>query len=337
MTRIRTYVVLGAVVLLGSGLLLNSGSAAARDVLSYISQVGKEGPTSLTLMNTDGEVRRSLLIPDLKRLVSVTWSPDGHSFACSSDRGGNFDIYVMDVRTNEHRQLTFDGSRDSEPAWSPNGKWIAFVSERAGGRDIYRMDANGEDVMQLTDQVHCKSPTWSPDSRWIAFTSAPEKERYFLFVMSAAGKRLRQLAKDIPLPGCTWSPDGKQIAFVSRGAERKMEIFSINVNGRQLRQLTWSVRDAFIFEPTWSPSGKWIAYTSWEIPVGLVGPRVLVQVGIPGISVVDAVDGGRGRPIESTSGSMPHSISWAPDGFFDVSPSAEKQTTVWGKLKQLGK
>ena len=334
--RILTYVALGTVLLLNISLFVSNGQAAEHNILSFVSQADKDGPNHLMLMDTQGEMHRSLLIPDLKRLRSVTWSSDGRSFVCSSDQGGNFDIYVMDVRKNTYRQLTFDGSRDLSPAWSPNGKWIAFISERAGGTDIYRMDVNGENVIQLTNQGNCDKPAWSPDSRWIAFTSAPEKS-YSLFVMRADGGRMRKLADHVPLPGCTWAPDGKQIAFVSRGAERKMEIFRIDVDGKQLRQLTWSDQEAFIFEPTWSPNGKWIAYTSWEIPVRLLKQEFAVNVEIPTISIVDATDGGRGRPVESTIGWMAHSLDWVPSGFFDVSPSADKQTTFWGRLKQTEK
>lgn len=333
---ILTYIVLGMVLLLSISLFDNDGWSVERDILSFISRVNKDGPTHLMFTDTRGKMRRSLLIPDLKRLRSVTWSPDGRSFACSSDQGGNFDIYVMDVRKNTYRQLTFDGGRDLSPAWSPNGKWIAFISKRTGNRDIYRIDVNGENVIQLTDQWNCDKPAWSPDSQWIAFTSAPEKS-YSLFVMSADGGRMRQLADHIPLPGCTWSPDGKRIAFVSRGAERKMEIFSIDVNGKKQRQLTWSDQEAFIFEPTWSPNGKWIAYTSWGFPAGLLKQGAIISVGIPAIRIVDTSGDGRGRPIESTIGSMSHSLDWVPSGFFDVSPSADKQTTFWGRLKQIDK
>ena len=138
-------------------------------------------------MNTQGEMLREPFVIGPVRLYGLTWAPDGRSFAYYLSQNGNSDIYVMDVSTKTHRQLTFDGARDWSPAWSPNGKWIAFVSERAGNWDIYRMDANGKNVKQLTDMGNCVRPAWSPDSQAIAFTSSS-----FLFVMDTEGKRLKR-------------------------------------------------------------------------------------------------------------------------------------------------
>ena len=319
--------------MLSISLLIGSGSAAERDTLSYVSQVGMEGPTYLTLIDTTGKVHRDLLMSDLKRLTSVAWSPDGRSFVCSSDRGGNFDIYVVDVRADKRRQLTFDGNRDLEPAWSPNGKWIAFISDRGGKPDIYRMDVDGGNVRQLTDIGHCRSPAWSPDSRWIAFTAAPERSTYTLFVMNADGKRTSVLKKHIPFPGCTWSPNGKEIAFIARDIEGKYQVSSINVKEKKLRQFTWLDQHAFIFEPVWSPSGKWIAYTSWEVPKVFIEQQIEFTIGTPLISIVDTAGNGRERRIESTSGAAPHALDWVPEAFFDVAPSVEKLITVWAEIK----
>ena len=56
------------------------------------------------------------------------------------------------------------------------------------------------------------------------------------------------------------------------------------------------------------------------------------------ISVVDTAEDGQGKSFEVTRGLMRNSsIEWAPKGFLSVSPSAEKQTTSWGQLKQSEK
>ena len=64
------------------------------------------------------------------------WSPDGARLAFSSDRGGNYDVWILTLATGEVRRLTTNAANDSMPAWSPDGREIAFVSDRAE-RGIY--------------------------------------------------------------------------------------------------------------------------------------------------------------------------------------------------------
>ena len=337
MSRILIYAVLGMVLLLSSFPFVSNGWTVESDVISFIFR--DNGNSDLYLMDIRGEVFRHITFRTVN-IYGHTWSPDGGSFAYVSGKNGDLEIYVMDVKRKKHRRLTHHFGRDSEPAWSPNGKWITFISDRAGDTDIYRMDANGKNVKKLTNQGECNKPTWSPDSQSIAFTSSSEGE-YFMYVMGADGKRLRRLVGGMSIPGCSWSPDGKQIAFISRGAERGMDIFSIDIDGKNLRQLTWLDQGAFIFRsPAWSPSGKWIAYVLSEL-IGPLKPVLLPEdfekgFETPVVCVVNTVDGGVGKPIETTrelgaSGSM----NWVPEEFFSVSPSSEKQTTLWGRLKQM--
>ena len=316
-----SYMILGATLLL----LVSGGWAATeRDVLSFISEKGKNH--RIILINIQGEILQRL-VADMGEAYNFRWSPDRDSIAYDSRRNGNLDIYVMNVEKNTHRQLTFGGSKDRWPAWSPNGKWIAFGSERAGSSDLYRMDVKGENVKQLTKQGNCRAPAWSPDSKWIAFTSESS-----LFVMDAGGKRLREIALATPLSRCTWAPDGKRIAFMSFAPNGKSEIFSVGVNGKTLRQLTKSELRTHIFHPVWSPSGKWIAYILGHIPVGGAPVNQILADGV--ISIVNVAEGDGGKPIEATRGLGATVLAWVPKELLSVSPSVEKQTTLWSRLKQ---
>ena len=325
MKRLRSYVVLGMVLLLSMSLFANSGWEETEwDVISFVSKKDKD--SSIILMNTGGATLERLAM-DPGVPSEFTWSPNGRSIAYDSWHGGNLDIYVMDVGTNEHRQLTFDGNKDRFPAWSPNGKWIAFVSERAGSGNIYRMDANGENMRQLTNKKDCRKPAWSPDSQWIAFSS-----EHSLWIMDADGRRLRELTLTKRFSECSWSPDGKQIAFTSSLPNGGTEVFSIDVNGKNRRQLTRSVQLAVIWGPVWSPSGKWIAYIVGRIPAGGGPVTQIMTNGV--ISIVNTVDGAGGKPIEATRGLPKQSLQWVPKQLLPVSPSVEKQITLWGALKQ---
>ena len=330
------YVMLGMALLLSSSLFINSGWTDEHDIISFVSR--NNANFGLYLTSIQGELLHRITF-NTAHMYGHTWAPDGRFFAYVSNEDENNEIYVMDIKKKERHRLTHHPSGDSQPAWAPNGKWIAFISNRQGDDDIYKMDANAENVMKLTNLSECNRPAWSPDSQWIAFTaSAPEGVGSSLFIMSAEGRKLRQIAARIPFPGCSWSPDGKQIAFISQDAEGGMEIFSIDVDGRNLRQLTWLDQRVFVFTPMWSPSGKWIAYILAQMPEGL-GPIPINLIFLNSVvCIVNAADGGQGEPLEATRGLVTgNSLEWIPDGFFSVSPSSEKRTTLWGRLKQSHK
>ena len=333
MKRILIYVALAIALLVGSSLFITRGWAETeRDVLSFVSTTDENRP--IILMNTQGEVLQKLRT-EPGHLYTFTWSPDRRSIAYEACWNANCQIHLMEVRTNmrrnAHRQLTFDGDKNEWPAWSPNGKWIAFTSERAGDRDIYKMDVDGENVKQLTKKGECYEPAWSPNNRWIAFVSHAT-----LFVLDAEGGNVRQLGKaNSVLPHCTWSPDGKQIAFISAGIEDGIVIYRIDVidvDGQNTRQLTKSEEGTVIQELAWSPSGKWIAYILTQRN-GFIAQ--LFANGV--VRIVNTAADGHAEPIEATKGMGARYLSWVPTRLLSVSPSAEKQTTLWSRLKQSEK
>ena len=326
MKHTRIYIVLQTALLLSISLSVHNGWTETEwDVLSFLSKKDKDSP--IILMNTGGATLERLAT-DPGVPSEFTWSPSGRSIAYESWHGGNLDIYVMDVGTNEHRQLTFDGNKDRFPVWSPNGKWIAFVSDRAGREGIYRMDADGENVKQLTKQVKCLNPAWSPDSRSIAFVSHGT-----LFVIDTEAGNVRQIVKaNSVFFDCTWSPDGKQIAFITAGLEDGIVIYRIDVidvDRQNTRQLTKAEEGTDIWELAWSPSGKWIAYILTQ-----KNGHIAQQFANGIVRIVNTAADGQDEPIEATKGMGAQYISWVPTASLPVSSSVEKQKTLWGKLKQ---
>lgn len=99
--------------------------------------------------------------------VQPAWSPDGDKIAFVSTRTGNREIYVIDLNTQQTRQLTSHPADDTRPAWSANGEWIAFFSGR-DGRDrfrshLYVIPAEGGRVRRLTFGANWAiALTWRP-------------------------------------------------------------------------------------------------------------------------------------------------------------------------------
>ena len=344
MRRNLTYIVPVIALILSSSLFSTNVMVQAAEVGTISFTSNHEGNSDLYLIDSTVQNLQRFPTNDANKHAHC-WSPDGRFFAYQSNDNGPPDIYVMDIRNKESRRLTHGEGRNLWPAWSPNGKWIAFVSDRAGKQDIYRIDVDGSNLRRLTNRGSNGKPAWSPDSQWVAFNSHQGADHdagipgtSYLYVMTADGRGLRQVTVHASL-GCTWSPDGKQIAFTpSRFLVKEgKNILVINVDGNNLRKLTHMGAGAWASDPAWSPDGKWIAYSfkkmvKWPNP----GEKVPINevFGDGAIYVVNAM-GAVGKPIEVANGLSAHpEPAWVPSDFLSVSPSAEKMTTLWGRLKQ---
>ncbi|MFQ5529288.1 MAG: TolB family protein, partial [Gemmatimonadota bacterium] len=75
--------------------------------------------------------------------LAPTWSPDGSRVLFASDRGGAFDLYVVD-RNGEGRKLTNVSTGILSAQWWPDGQSIVFTAFD-GGQQIYRMQTDYAD------------------------------------------------------------------------------------------------------------------------------------------------------------------------------------------------
>lgn len=83
-------------------------------------------------------------------VVLYTQASDVPHIAFSSNRSGNYDIYVMDINGKNLEQLTNHLGNEYSPAFSPDGRWMTYVSSRDGNLEVYVMYLNTRISHRLT-------------------------------------------------------------------------------------------------------------------------------------------------------------------------------------------
>jgi Tol biopolymer transport system component len=121
------------------------------------------------------------------------WSPDGRTIAFNSDREGEMNLWLHDVRAGTDRRITSGPGGDYQPGWSPDGRWLAFFSARSGNSDIWSMRVADGRLTRLTDDPAMDTnPAVSPDGKLIAFMS-DRQGRTDVWVMQADGTAQRRV------------------------------------------------------------------------------------------------------------------------------------------------
>ncbi|GAB3032154.1 amidohydrolase family protein [Spirosoma pulveris] len=217
--------------------------------------------------------------------VEPGWSADGTKLTYVSDRNGNMDVWIRDLKTGQDRLLVDMADDLHYPTWSPDGSKIAFYQSdprNAWGRSTlyaadvtYTADVTVPKTRKLHESLFVPSQaSWSPDGKTIAVSALhPYSSRYRegvseVLLLSFDGKNDRYVS---PAPnhslatrgqnGPVWSPDGTKMAYVLDGL---LWITDVKPDGTIVgtpRQLTTEQAET----PTWTSDSKSLLFLATDV------------------------------------------------------------------------
>ena len=226
------------------------------------------------------------------------FSPDGQWIAFSSNRDGNYDVFVIPSSGGEPRQLTFHSANDDVVGWSPDGKRIVFSSTRGNGAfptvaTLWEVPIDGGIERPLNTDWGAYA-SYSPDGAKLAFQRHPSvwsRKHYRgayaadLWVEDLSSKTFTKLGDDAYHGNMLWPMygNGGEIYFVSNqlsnepvkpGSPEAMKsvnnIWKISDKGGKPVQVT-KHSDGNLFFPSISADGRTIVYEDnfglWKLDV----------------------------------------------------------------------
>ncbi|MGI8600660.1 MAG: S41 family peptidase, partial [Chitinophagaceae bacterium] len=226
-----------------------------------------------TVPATGGEAR--LLVSHPAMETRPLFSPDGTSLAFHSTRSGNGDIYILDLKSNAVKRLTYDDGNDELSAWSKDGKYIYFSSisrDISGMRDVFRIKATGGTPMLVSDNRYINefSAAPSPTNNSLAIVARgfgaiqwwrngrSHLDESEIWLLNEDDKKYTRIAeKGAKQLWPMWSADGKNLYYVSdRNGNQNIWMQPVNGTAKQITQF----KDGRVLFPAISYNGNTIVF-----------------------------------------------------------------------------
>lgn len=231
--------------------------------------------TNLWMVSWDGSQDIGLTYSTSDSASDPAWSPDGRYLSFLSDRPGpdpdvkGTQVWVLDRRGGEARQLTAVKGKLSAYEWSPDSKKLLLTiaeDPEAERKEKEKTEKEKEKPKPLViDRYHFKQDI----EGYLSTDSRPK----LLYLYDTDSKRLDKLTTDKKFEedDAVWSPDGTQVAYVSnhdpdpdRTINTDIFVVAATPNSPARKLTTFPGPDEG--RPAWSPDGKLIAYIHGSEP-----------------------------------------------------------------------
>jgi hypothetical protein len=177
------------------------------------------GATGIYQVRTSGPDSLFPLLVDSAANTDAVLSPDRTRVAFSSNRGGSYDLWIMDADGHNARRLTNDPGGEGEPAWTPDGTRLLYTATpMTGPPQIASIRADGADNHALTSRTGGnRFADVSPDGATIAFVSTRDgNPRIYAMGLDGSGQRRMTKGSDRET-NPSYLPNGDLIFVTEKG------------------------------------------------------------------------------------------------------------------------
>ncbi len=174
--------------------------------------------------------------------ITFDIAPNGDQLVFNASGGGTWDLYLLDLTTNEVHQICSTPAYELTPRFSPDGEWVVYGAGLPADRadHIFIRSVDGAEVRQLTAlDANDTQPAFSPDGTLVVF--ARDKDYSWgglaanwsvggsIHIISSDGGDERQLTSDSLF---AWAPefsqDGATVQFCTHDGR-----YSIPIDGSE--------------------------------------------------------------------------------------------------------
>jgi Tol biopolymer transport system component len=200
------------------------------------------------------------LTPENEVVRNPRFSPDGTRLVYQRAADGQWDIWLLDLDTEQTRQLTGAPYDDREPEFSADGQSVVFASNRAGSFDIWEYQLDFGRLAQLSRSPgDASSPTVS-DTGAVVYANG-NGENWSLEVLDADGTNSVVYRSDNPLRAPSWRPGGGVLLFTEQLREAENNLRMLVMSEDPVVKTLTAGEDVFAFRPAWLSPAEYL-YTA---------------------------------------------------------------------------
>jgi len=138
--------------------------------------------------------------------TETTWSPDGQALYYTSNRGGNPQIYRVNIKSKKIERVTFDGDYNARPSITFDWRYLIMIHRDDGRFHIAAQDLKTKQVLILTETQLDQSPSLAPNDRMVIYSTLQDGKRVLSAVSIDGRVKLKIPTDEGEVQDPAWSP-----------------------------------------------------------------------------------------------------------------------------------